>query len=212
MAQTKSIPQLASTRNSSLPRPTREEAEAAVRTLIAWAGEDPDRAGLHNTPSRVIEAYEEYFRGYNEDPTAWLSDDNIDLASTYSEPIILTGVRVQSFCEHHMTPFEGTAGVAYLPNHRFVGLSRLARVVDTCARRLQTQESLTQQISQSIDQGLSARGVAVLIEAEHQCMSFRGIRQSGIKTVTTHFTGEFESNPVLREHFLSACDQFRRRS
>lgn len=181
-----------------------------MRTLIAWAGEDPDRDGLHNTPSRVVEAYEEFFRGYNEDPQAWLRDHDIDLNGTYDEPIILTGIRVQSFCEHHMTPFEGTAAVAYLPDQRFVGLSRLARVVDTCARRLQTQESLTDQISRSINDGLSARGVAVHIQAEHHCMSFRGIRQTGIKTVTTSFLGAFKTDSALREHFMITCDQHRR--
>lgn len=205
MSQTKPISHLARAANPAQRRPTRLEAEAAVRTLIAWAGEDPDREALQDTPSRVVEAYEEYFRGYNEDPVAWLADSPIDMSGGYDDIIMLTGVRVQSFCEHHMTPFEGTANLAYLPDRRFVGLSRLARVVETLARRLQTQESLTEQICRALEQGLEPRGIAIMIEAEHQCISFRGIRQPGIKTITTRFTGEFESDAALRERYLTLC-------
>ncbi len=182
-------------------RPARAEAEAAVRTLLAWAGENPDREGLRQTPARVVEAYEEFFSGYKDDPASWLADAETDMAGGYDDIILLKGVRVQSFCEHHMTPFEGSANLAYLPDRKVVGLSRLARVVETCARRLQTQEALTEQIMQSIEQGLAPRGAAITIEAEHQCMSFRGIRQSGIKTVTSKYTGEFMTNRALRQRF-----------
>ncbi len=184
-------------------KPTRQQAEDAVRTLIAWAGEDPDREELRATPSRVVEAYGEYFRGYHEDPLAWLSEADVEMSDGYDDMVLLTGIRVQSFCEHHITPFEGTASVAYLPDHRLVGLSRLARVVDTLARRLQTQEALTEQISQTIQDGLAPRGIAVLIAAEHQCISFRGIRQSGIATVTTRFVGSFKTDPDLQSRFIA---------
>ena len=200
MSISKSIQSLPGTENSKLDdRPSRAEAEAAVRTLLAWAGEDPDREGLLQTPSRVVEAYEEFFSGYNTDPVSWLSDADSDMSGGYDDVILLTNIRVQSFCEHHMTPFEGSANLAYIPDQKLVGLSRLARVVDTCARRLQTQEALTEQIIQTIEKGLAPKGVAVTIEAEHQCMSFRGIRQSGIKTVTSKYTGEFHSKPELRQ-------------
>ncbi len=182
--------------------PTRAEAEAAVRTLLAWAGDNPDRDELHDTPRRVVEAYEEYFRGYREDPMDWLSDAEIDMAGGYDDIIMLNGVRVQSFCEHHLTPFEGSASLAYLPDRQVVGLSRLARVVDTFARRLQTQEQLTEQITRALEEGLKPRGVAVLIEAEHQCISFRGLRQTGIKTITTRFCGAFDTDQDLRDRFL----------
>ena len=190
-------------RSSKTPskRPTRAEAEAAVRVLLAWTGENPDREGLRQTPARVVEAYEEFFSGYNSDPLSWLDDAESDMSGGYDDIILLKGVRVQSFCEHHLTPFEGSAHLAYLPDKKVVGLSRLARVVDTCARRLQTQEALTEQIIQSINTGLAPRGCALVIEAEHQCMSFRGIRQSGIKTVTSKYCGEFDTNAGLRQRF-----------
>ncbi|MBU2531856.1 MAG: GTP cyclohydrolase I, partial [Alphaproteobacteria bacterium] len=173
------------------PQVTQREAEEAVRTLIAWAGDDPDREELHGTPMRVAEAFQEYFRGYREDALAWLSDADIDMARGYDDMIMLRGVQLQSFCEHHMTPFEGKVHVAYVPGQKVVGLSRLARVVDTLARRLQTQEALTEEIAATIQEGLVPRGVAVLIEAEHQCMSLRGIRQSGVAAITHRFTGVF---------------------
>ena len=204
MSHTQSLPHLA--RAPKPPaRPTRQEAEEAIRVLLAWAGEDPEREGLRDTPNRVVDAYAEYFKGYNEDAVAWLADPEIDMSGGYRDLIMLTGVRVQSFCEHHMTPFEGTANLAYLPSHHVVGLSRLARVVETLSRRLQTQESLTEQISQTMRDGLAPRGVAVLIEAEHHCMSFRGIRQSGVKTITTHFSGTFDDDATLRDRFMLLC-------
>jgi GTP cyclohydrolase I len=181
---------------------SQQQAEEAVRTLIAWAGDDPDREGLINTPMRVVEAYSEYFRGYQEDALAWLSDADIDMARGYDDIIMLRGVQLQSFCEHHMTPFEGKAHVAYLPDRKVVGLSRLARVVDTLSKRLQTQEALTEQIVATIEQGLMPRGAAVLIEAEHQCMSLRGIRQCGVDAITHRFTGAFETDPALQDRFM----------
>lgn len=183
-------------------KPSRAEAEAAVRTLLAWTGDDPDRAELHDTPRRVVAAYEEYFRGYREDPLAWLAETDIDMSGGYEDIVMLTGIRVQSFCEHHITPFEGLASVAYLPHQRFVGLSRIARVVDTYARRLQTQEALTEQIAQTLQTALCPRGVAVFIEAEHQCISFRGMRQSGIATITNRFLGEFQTDKALADRFM----------
>ena len=201
MLQTKPTVSAAS-EMTDIARLTREEAEAAVRTLIAWAGEDPARPELHATPARVAEAYLEYFRGYRENPADWLADTDINIAGGYDDIVMLHGIRVQSFCEHHMTPFEGVAAVAYLPAQRFAGLSRLAKVVDTLARRLQTQEALTQQIADTIATALQPRGVAVFVEAEHQCISFRGLRQSGIKVVTNRFLGAFADDAELRDRFL----------
>lgn len=178
------------------------EVEEAVRTLIAWAGDDPDREALVGTPMRVAEAFTEYFRGYREDALAWLSDADVDMARGYDDIVMLRGVQLQSFCEHHLTPFEGKAHVAYLPGQKVVGLSRIARVVDTLSKRLQTQEALTEQIAATIEQGLAPRGVAILIEAEHQCMSLRGIRQCGVAAITHRFTGEFVTDAALRDRFI----------
>lgn len=195
------VPQNGSVRQ----RPTRREAEQAVEVLLAWTGDDPTREGLQDTPRRVVEAYEEYFKGYNEEPLAWLEDDDTDMARGYDDMVMLRGIHVQSFCEHHLIPFEGHAHIAYLPGRRLVGLSRLVRVVETLARRLQTQEALTEQIAAVLVEGLKPRGVAILIEAEHQCMSMRGVRQRGVKTLTTRFTGEFETDASFRDRFLSLC-------
>jgi GTP cyclohydrolase I len=176
--------------------------EDAVRVLIAWAGDDPKREDLIATPARVAEAFKEYFRGYREDALAWLQDADVDMARGYDDMVMLRDVRLQSFCEHHLTPFEGKAHIAYIPGQKVVGLSRLARVVDTLARRLQTQEALTHQIAEAIETGLKPRGVAVLIEAEHQCMSLRGVRQSGIAALTHRFAGDFEADDGLKERFM----------
>lgn len=184
------------------PRPTRSEAEAAVRTLLAWAGDDPDRIELRLTPARVAEAYLDYFSGYRDDPVALMREPVLDDASGYDDMVLLAGIPVLSHCEHHVSPFMGRAAVAYLPGARMTGLSRLSRVVDILARRLQTQEALTQQIADALEQGLEPRGVAVLIEAEHQCIAARGIRQSGLKAVTTRFTGAFETDAALQDRFL----------
>lgn len=181
---------------------TQFEVEEAVRTLIAWAGDDPDRAALKDTPARVAEAYKEYFSGYREDALSWLKDADVDMARGYDDIVMLRGVRLQSFCEHHMTPFEGKIHLAYLPDQKVVGLSRLARVVDTLAKRLQTQEALSEEIVATIQQGLAPRGVAILIQAQHQCMSLRGIRQIGVDAITHKFTGAFENDPALCDRFM----------
>lgn len=182
-------------------RPSRAEAEAAVRTLLAWSGDDPSREGLHDTPRRVVEAFEEYFSGYQQDPAEVLSK-TFDEVGGYDDLVMLRDIRVESHCEHHIAPFIGMAHVAYLPNGRILGLSKIARVVEIFARRLQTQEALTAQIASAIETALKPRGVAVLIEAEHQCMSMRGVRQPGVKTITTRFTGALEEDASYRDRFL----------
>jgi GTP cyclohydrolase I len=184
------------------PPVTQFEVEEAVRTLIAWAGDDPDRKALKDTPARVAEAYKEYFSGYREDALSWLEDADVDMARGYDDIVMLRGVRLQSFCEHHMTPFEGKIHLAYLPDQKVVGLSRLARVVDTLAKRLQTQEALSEEIVATIQQGLAPRGVAILIQAQHQCMSLRGIRQIGVDAITHKFSGAFENDPALCDRFM----------
>jgi len=182
-------------------RPGRAEAEEAVRTLIAWAGDDPAREGLVDTPRRVTEAFEEYFSGYGQDPAQVLARQ-FDETGGYDDLVMLRDIRVESHCEHHMAPFLGVAHVAYLPNGRIVGISKIARVVEIFAKRLQTQETMTAQIADAIERALQPRGVAVLIEAEHQCMSTRGVRQPGVKTITTRFTGALESDESYRDRFL----------
>jgi GTP cyclohydrolase I len=185
----------------SVPRPTRAETEAAVRTLIAWAGDDPNREGLRDTPSRVADAFEEYFSGYQLDPVNVLSR-TFQETGGYDDLVMLRDIRVASHCEHHLAPFLGVAHVAYLPNGRILGISKIARVVEIFAKRLQTQETLTAQIADAIETALQPRGVAVLIEAEHQCMSMRGVRQPGVKTITTRFTGALETDASYRDRFL----------
>lgn len=182
-------------------RPSRAEAEAAVRTLIAWTGDDPTREGLRDTPRRVTDAFTEYYSGYGQDPADVLARQ-FEEAGGYDDLVMLRDIRVESHCEHHMAPFLGVAHVAYLPNGRIVGISKIARVVEIFAKRLQTQEALTAQIADAIEGELRPRGVAVLIEAEHQCMSTRGVRQPGVKTITTRFTGELESSASYRDRFL----------
>ena len=172
-----------------------------MRTLIGWAGDDPDREGLRDTPRRVTEAFEEYFSGYRLDAADVLSK-TFDEAGGYDDLIMLRDIRVASHCEHHLAPFLGVAHVAYLPNGRILGISKIARVVEVFAKRLQTQEALTAQIADAIENALQPRGVAVLIEAEHQCMSTRGVRQPGVKTITTRFTGAMEADASYRDRFL----------
>lgn len=203
MSELKTVAQFTGATPQPRAKPSRREAERAVETLLAWAGDDPTREGLVDTPRRVVDAFEEYFRGYNEDPLAWLEDDDTDMARGYDDMIMLRGVHLQSFCEHHLIPFEGQTHLAYVPDRRLVGLSRLVRVVETLARRLQTQEALTEQIAGVLEQGLKPRGLAVLVEAEHQCMSLRGVRQRGVKTITTRFTGSFQTDASLRDRFMS---------
>jgi GTP cyclohydrolase IA len=188
-------------RKATVLRPSRAEAEAAVRTLIAWAGDDPDREGLLETPTRVADAFEEYFSGYRLDPIDVLSR-TFEEAGGYDDLVMLRDIRVESHCEHHMAPFLGVAHVAYLPRGRILGLSKIARVVEIFGKRLQTQETLTAQIAGAIEDALKPRGVAVLIEAEHQCMSMRGVRQPGVKTITTRFTGALETDASYRDRFL----------
>jgi GTP cyclohydrolase I len=183
-------------------RPTRDEAEAAVRTLIAWAGDNPDREGLLDTPRRVVKAYEELFAGYRQDPSEHLSRvfDDVD---GYKDLILIRDIPFISHCEHHIAPFIARAHIAYYPRLGVVGLSKLARIVDTFARRLQTQEALSSQIVNAIDGALNTRGVAVMIEAEHTCMSMRGVKKDGVSTVTTQFTGVFRSQPNEQTRFLT---------
>jgi GTP cyclohydrolase I len=182
-------------------RPSRDEAEDAVRTLIAWAGDDPKREGLIDTPSRVVEAYDEWFRGYNEDPRDFLSKTFEDVKG-YDDIVMLRDIDVESHCEHHMAPFLGTACVAYMPTEKVVGISKLARVVEVYAKRLQTQETMTSQIANAISESLSPKGVAVLIDAKHECMTTRGVHHPNVSTITTQFTGVFKTDRELRERFL----------
>ncbi len=182
-------------------RPSQEEAEAAVRTLLAWAGDNPDREGLLDTPKRVTRAFREYFSGYEDDPAQALSRTFEDVAG-YDDIVMLRDIDFTSHCEHHIAPFVGRAHVAYLPAKAVVGISKLARVVEIYARRLQTQETMTAQIANAISDTLKPRGAAVLIEAVHTCMSIRGIGKRNVATITTHFTGEFKSNPVLQARFM----------
>ncbi|MFI5411234.1 GTP cyclohydrolase I FolE [Kaistia sp. UC242_56] len=183
-------------------RPSREEAEAAVRTLIAWAGDDPSREGLLDTPKRVAKAFGEFYKGYHEDAAETL-DRVFDEAGGYDDIVLVRDIPFFSHCEHHMVPFIGKAHIAYYPRSGVVGLSKLARVVDIFARRLQMQERLTNQIAQAVDSGLDPRGVAVMLEAEHHCVSMRGAHKSGVSTITTSFTGIFHKDPAERARFLS---------
>ena len=182
-------------------RPSRAEAEAAVRTLIKWAGDDPTREGLIDTPKRVAKAYEEWFTGYDEDPEEILAR-TFEEVDGYDEIVLLKDIRLESYCEHHIAPIIGKAHIAYLPTNKVVGISKLARLVDAYAKRLQVQEKLTAQIANTLVEVLEPRGVAIMIEAEHQCMSTRGVHKHGVDTVTTRFTGEFKENPALEERFL----------
>jgi GTP cyclohydrolase IA len=182
-------------------KPSQEEAEAAVRTLLAWAGDDPQREGLLDTPRRVTKAYKEYFEGYTQDP-ADILDRVFEEVSGYDDMVLLRDISFTSHCEHHIAPFFGRAHIAYLPNGGVVGISKIARVVDTFAKRLQTQETMTAQIAEAIFENLGARGVAVMLEAVHTCMSMRGVEKSGVATVTTMFNGEFKTNPMLQARFM----------
>ena len=185
----------------AVARPSREEAEQAVRTLIAWAGDDPRREGLLETPGRVVDAYGEWFAGYGGDPAAELSRTFEDVQG-YDDMVMLRGIEVESFCEHHMAPFIGKAHVAYMPTGRVVGLSKLARLVEIFSKRLQTQETLTQQVIDAIDDVLRPAGSAVMVEAVHQCMSTRGVKHRDVSTITTQFTGVFKTDRSLQQRFL----------
>ena len=182
-------------------RPSRAEAEAAVRTLIRWAGDDPAREGLIDTPKRVVKAYEEWFGGYDEDAEAILAR-TFDEVEGYDDIVLVKDIRLESTCEHHMAPIIGKAHIAYLPESRVVGLSKLARLVDVFSKRLQVQEKLTAQIAGALQSALNPKGVAVMIEAEHHCMSTRGVHRHGADTITTRFTGAFQKEPYLQDRFL----------
>ena len=193
-------------RANEIVRPTQEEAEEAVRTLLAWAGDDPAREGLLETPKRVAKAYKEWFKGYGEDPVKYLSRTFEDVQG-YDDMVMLKNIDVESHCEHHMAPFLGKAFVAYMPSNAVVGLSKLARTVEVFAKRLQTQETLTAQICDAITDSLAPLGAAVLIDAEHQCMSTRGVHHKDVTTITTQFTGVFKSDRDLRERFLRQAEK-----
>ena len=183
-------------------RPSRTEVEAAFRTIIRWTGDNPDRDGLLNTPARLARAYEEYFRGYNEDPERILST-TFEETEGYDEMIVLRGIRFESHCEHHIAPIIGRAWVAYIPNGRVVGISKLARIVEVYAKRLQIQEKMTAQIANAINNVLQPQGVGVIIKAEHYCMTARGIMKPGTDLVTSRMLGIFRSNAATRQEFLS---------
>ena len=182
--------------------PTREDAEEAVRTLIRWAGDDPSREGLRDTPGRVARAYDEFFRGYSLDPEEVLRR-TFEETGGYDEMVLIRDIEVESHCEHHMVPIIGKAHVAYIPARRVVGISKLARVVDIFARRLQIQEKMTVDIASTIDRVLQPQGVAVVIEARHQCMTTRGIHKPGAGTITSHMLGAFRDDPSTRREFLA---------
>ncbi len=183
-------------------RPSREEAEQAVRTLLRWAGDDPTREGLVGTPDRVVRSYDEFFAGYTIDPVDLLQR-TFEETDGYDEMVILRDIRVESYCEHHMVPIIGKAHVAYLPKHRVVGISKLARVVEAYAKRLQIQEKMTAQIANTINEVLQPEGVAVVVEAQHQCMTTRGIHKPGVSMVTSRMLGAFRNDPSTRREFLT---------
>ena len=184
------------------PKPTREEAEAAVKVLISWAGDNPNREGLIETPKRVVKSYEEFYSGYDQDPEEILSKVFEEIEG-YDEIIIVKDIRLESHCEHHMVPILGKAHVAYIPDKRVVGISKLARVVDLYAKRLQTQESMTAQIADTIDRVLKPKGVAIVIDAAHQCMSSRGVHKTETRSVTSRMLGAFRENPKSRMEFMN---------
>ena len=184
-------------------RPTREEAEAAVRPLIRWAGDDPDREGLLGTPGRVVRAYEDWFSGYEEQPRDYLKR-TFEETGGYDEVVVLRDIRFESHCEHHMAPIIGRVHIGYLPRNRVVGISKLARLFEVYARRLQIQEKMTAEIANTIDQVLRPKGVAVVIEAAHQCMTTRGVHKTGVSMVTSRMLGVFRDHAETRQEFLSA--------
>jgi GTP cyclohydrolase I len=185
-----------------LETPSREQAMAAVRTLIAWAGDDPRREGLIDTPKRVVDAFGEWFEGYRADPTQELSRVFEDVQG-YDDMVMLREIEVESHCEHHMAPFLGKAWVAYLPSDKVVGISKIARVVEIFSRRLQTQETLTAQIADALTESLNPLGAAVLIDAQHQCMTTRGVHHRHVSTITTQFTGAFKTDRALQDRFMN---------
>ncbi len=183
-------------------RPSREEAESAVETLLRWAGDDPAREGLRDTPARVARAFEDWFSGYNEDPEDYMKR-TFEEVEGYDEMIVLRDIRFESHCEHHLAPIIGRAHVAYLPTNKVVGISKLARVVEAYARRLQVQEKMNAQIANTIQKILEPKGVAVVIEAQHQCMTTRGVHKPGVTMVTSTMLGAFRKDPMTRREFLT---------
>ena len=183
-------------------RPTQEQAEEAVRTLIAWAGDNPNREGLIETPKRVANAYKEFFSGYNQDPVAIIGKTFEEVAG-YDDIVLLKDMRFESHCEHHMVPIIGVAHIAYIPNQKVVGISKIARLLEVFAKRLQTQETMTAQIADTINFALKPKGVAVLIDAKHQCMTTRGIHNISTCTITKRMLGQFQKDPNLEDRFLN---------
>src|SRR5277367_2610688 len=203
LAPALSVPQSRPARPAAVTRPSRAEAEEAIRTLIRWAGDDPEREGLLGTPDRVVRAYREFFSGYDEDPVALLQR-MFEETDGYDEIVLLKDIRFESHCEHHIAPIIGKVHVAYLPNNRVVGISKLARLVDVYAKRLQIQEKMTAEIAACVDDVLKPHGVAVVTEATHQCMTTRGIHKPGVSMVTSRMLGVFRDHAETRHEFLSA--------
>lgn len=191
-----------SLREAHAARPSREEAEEAIRTLLRWAGDDPSREGLRDTPARVARAYEDWFSGYDVDPEEFMRR-TFEEVEGYDDMIVLRDIRFESHCEHHLAPIIGRAHIGYLPTRKVVGISKLARVVEAYARRLQVQEKMSAQIANTIQKVLEPKGVAVVIEAVHQCMTTRGVHKTGVSMVTSSMHGEFRTNPLTRREFLS---------
>ena len=187
--------------DEELKKPSREEAMDAVRTLISWAGDNPEREGLIETPKRVVKAYEEFFAGYAQDPVKVLGKTFEDVKG-YDDIVFLRDIDIETHCEHHMVPILGKAHVAYLPKNKVVGISKLARVIEIFAKRLQTQETMTMQILNTIDDTLDPYGTAIMIDAKHQCMTTRGINKPNVSTVTTKFSGSFSNDTDLRQRFM----------
>jgi GTP cyclohydrolase I len=190
-------------KENNVGRPSREEAERAVSTLIRWIGDEPEREGLLETPKRVVKAYEEMFRGYSEDPTDMLQR-TFEETDGYNDMVLLRDIRLESICEHHMLPIIGRAHIAYVPNGRVVGISKLARTMETFAKRLQIQEKLTKQIAMAIDEALNPKGVAVVIDAVHECMTTRGVHKAGVGMVTKTLLGYFNDDRELRRDFMAS--------
>ncbi|QNT78065.1 GTP cyclohydrolase I FolE [Entomobacter blattae] len=189
-------------KNRPTATPTRTEAEDAIRTLLRWIGEDPEREGLQETPQRVIRSYDEFFEGYNQDPLDYLSRV-FEEVGNYNESVILRDIRFESHCEHHMVPIIGIVHIAYLPNKRVVGISKLARVVNAYARRLQIQERLTAEIANAIHTALQPQGVAVFIESDHHCMTTRGVHRPGVSMSTSTLLGKYKTDPALRQELIA---------
>ena len=187
---------------TKVTKPSREEAEEAVRTLICWTGDDPDREGLIETPKRVVKAYEEFFEGYDMDPEGVLQK-TFEEVQGYDDAVIVRNIRVESHCEHHIVPIIGVAHVGYIPNNRVVGISKLARVIEIFGKRLQTQETMTAQIADTIQKVLEPKGVAVVVDASHQCMTTRGIHKTESSTITSRMLGAFRDNPETRSGFMN---------